>query len=1123
MKKLLLLISIVSFFVGIMSLTIFKLSEKVGHKQVENDISQPVFTKEKFRYQYERLRDPNTGKIPDNIRSKELNFIKNTFNLSSSKVGNKFLSSSEWTNRGPFEIGGRTRAFDLDIRNENILIAGGISSGMWKSTNGGADWTRTSKPYQLQSVSCLAQDRRPGKENNWYYGTGEYWGNSADISGDGIYKSTNNGDSWDVLPSTLSKQINSWDNPFDYIWNIAVDNTAPLNKDVVYVATTSYGIYRTTDGGNMWAAVLGGGDGATFSDITISPKGVIYATLSSNGKNNKGIYRSTDGINWTNITPANFPKDYNRTVIGIAPSDENQVYIVSETPGAGKETTDSQGNRLFHSLWKYTYISGNGGGDGGVWENRSENLPKPEATRGQMNSQRGYNLVIKVKPDNPDVVFIGAVAVYRSNSGFKNYDYAWIGGTCPDESCDYDYRYTNHHSDVHALFFSPNNPNIFYTGSDGGIHKTLDAMSNKVEWISLNNGYFTTQFYTVALSHGSHNSTEVIGGLQDNGTLLTRNEKLDERWTNPLKADGFYCAISNDNRFYYASQNATWQPHIKIYRVEQDKNGNNIKQTRIDPAGGKDFIWNTPFLLDPNNDNIMYVAGGKMVWRNNDLSLIPNETKHDSTNIGWDSLSKTRIDYKEDVSPIGEVITALGISTKPANVLYYGTNVGNVFRIDNANQGNPTPINIKGQSFPGGAYVSSIAVNPDDAMKVVVSFSNYGVISIYYSDNGGNSWTSISGNLEENPNGTGSGPAVNWIEILKYNDKYVYFAGTSTGLFSTTFINGANTAWQLEGKDQIGNMVIDMIDARHSDKYVAVGTHGIGVFTGYYTNNTTPPEITSLVSPADGSKNILPDINFQWETVADAVFYEVQLSTDPNFNDNVIILDGIREGKANYNDITQGKLKYYWRVRTVNAGGASQFTQAWSFTSAIAPPELIFPSNNQTQIPTTTTLKWQAVDGANKYRLQYKRSFNIDNPSIDTILTTNEFSMSNLEAGKSHVWRVASLENDFEGIFSPTYRFTTEKVNSVEDEQSVNNFEAKLYPNPITINSKLAVEVLSSDLIDIKVYDYTGALISILNNSFLNQGTYNFSLPYKHLNSGVYNIVIYNGKIKQIIKFINKK
>ena len=79
-----------------------------------------------------------------------------------------------------------------------------------------------------------------------------------------------------------------------------------------------------------------------------------------------------------------------------------------------------------------------------------------------MNSQSSYDLVLRVKPDNPDVVILGAVVLYRTDDGFKTSDFKWIGGTCPDNTCDYDYRYTNHHSDLHSVFFSKSDYNVLY-------------------------------------------------------------------------------------------------------------------------------------------------------------------------------------------------------------------------------------------------------------------------------------------------------------------------------------------------------------------------------------------------------------------------------------------------------------------------------------------------------------------------------------------------------------------------------------------------------------------------------------------------------------------------------------
>jgi hypothetical protein len=171
--------------------------------------------------------------------------------------------------------------------------------------------------------------------------------------------------------------------------------------------------------------------------------------------------------------------------------------------------------------------------------------------------------------------------------------------------------------------------------------------------------------------------------------------------------------------------------------------------------------------------------------------------------------------------------------------LYYGSIHGDLFKLDNPHAGQPVPQKLSTDIFPPDGYLHCIAVDPTDVDKLLVAFPNYGVISICYSEDGGNSWTPVSGNLEENPDGTGDGPSVRWVSILYVEDKPIYFAGTSVGLFSTTNLDGMNTVWVQEGASSIGNVVIDMIDVRQSDGFVVVGTHGNGVYSTHITEYPT--------------------------------------------------------------------------------------------------------------------------------------------------------------------------------------------------------------------------------------------------------------------------------------------
>ncbi|MBL7943458.1 MAG: hypothetical protein JNM00_11855, partial [Flavobacteriales bacterium] len=349
-------------------------------------------------YEYQRQRDPRTGVVDRYAREHAAEFV--------SRLPKNESRSVAWTNRGPVNKGGRTRAFAIDVEDENILLAGAVTGGMWRSTDAGASWEKTTGSEQLHSVSCVVQDKRPGHEDEWYYGTGEEFygvvsGTSFTslLSGDGIFYSDDHGQTWEQLLSTASgtPQDILVSGSYDYVWNIAIDHTDLIN-DVIYAAVYN-GIIRSEDGGDSWEQVLGFGPaGSVFTDVMITPSGALYATLSfANGANPGGIYRSTDGIEWFNITPEEFYSQ-RRTVMCFNPMNENEVYFLTEM--------NNDENDLGHTLYKYTYISGDGTFGGGSWENRSANLPDETCELnigspfefGTFRSQSSYDLCIAHHP-----------------------------------------------------------------------------------------------------------------------------------------------------------------------------------------------------------------------------------------------------------------------------------------------------------------------------------------------------------------------------------------------------------------------------------------------------------------------------------------------------------------------------------------------------------------------------------------------------------------------------------------------------------------------------------------------------------------------------------------------------
>jgi hypothetical protein len=192
----------------------------------------------RMEYEYNRLKNPITGEVPSNIHLKEFSFLQTFPNFKS--------TSLLWQERGPYNVGGRTRALAIDILSEDRIFAGGVSGGLWMSENGGFSFEKLTTSVMLHSITSIAQDTRSGFENIWYYGTGELSGNSADLPGHGIYKSTDNGFTWNLLASTFNDSAQQISNlgDFKYVQDVKVN---PINGHVV--AATFSGIFLSTDMG----------------------------------------------------------------------------------------------------------------------------------------------------------------------------------------------------------------------------------------------------------------------------------------------------------------------------------------------------------------------------------------------------------------------------------------------------------------------------------------------------------------------------------------------------------------------------------------------------------------------------------------------------------------------------------------------------------------------------------------------------------------------------------------------------------------------------------------------------------------------------------------------------------
>lgn len=784
----------------------------------------------RLAWEEERLADPATGKIPEGIKKRELAFAQKL----PKDIDFPRRKTSVWQQVGPYNIGGRTRAAAIDINNENIILAAGVSGGMWRSTDQGKTWSRTSAANQHHSVTCLAQDKRQGKTNIWYYGSGEGIGNSASKSfsanylGDGVYKSIDNGLTWSPLPATQSNSPQSPE-PWDIIWNVVVDHIIDT-ADVLYVAKEGR-IMKSTNGGKTFRMVLGPTSVvlASYTDIAISPNGVKYATLSSNGAV-RGIYRSLDGENWANITPSNFPASYNRIVMAFDSWNENRVYFLANTINEGKPANpnDLKGER--NMLWRYLYKSGDGAGANGNWTDLSENIPSGTSFRTRFQSQGSYNMAIAVKPDDPNVVFIAGTNMYRSDDAFTTPNkITHIGGYNPGQTSTFEYRYPKSHPDFHVISFLQSNPNHCFTANDGGCYITRNVMADSVVWEDLNTGFFTTQFYTIHIDHKTKGSNVIVGGMQDNSTAWTKTLDKNIPWQIPSGGDGSYAAIGNGGEDYYFSSQLG-----RTYKMKLDSNGNRVAWRRIDPKNGQSYLFVNPFIIDPADNNVMYMAEYNNVWRNLHLDSIVLDETNSKLEGKWERISSNTSNQR---------VCALRATFKnPEHRLYVGTTDRDLYVWENAID---TPVFRKiTQKLGSGTWVSDIAVHPEDGDKIMLVYSNYNAYSLYYSEDGGENWEKISGNFESeipdglppSAHGFGDGPSLRCAAFVPVGNEIVYLVGASTGLYATKKLDGDSTVWVQQVTQEIGNCVVDMLDVRAEDGFVAVGTHGRGAFAAYITD-----------------------------------------------------------------------------------------------------------------------------------------------------------------------------------------------------------------------------------------------------------------------------------------------
>lgn len=858
-------------------------SEAVTDVPEQDELPKAVSKRARGEYFFRLLRDPATNAIPDNIRQRELKhartmptkdqlILKQGTDKGNTTSG---LDDFSWRLAGPPSVGGRTRALGIDQRNSDIVIAGGVSGGIWRSTNGGDSWTLRTPDLDSFSVTSLAQD--PTSPDTWYYTAGEFDGNSARAPGapyfgTGVFRSTDNGLTWARVNSDLDELFNS---NLDFISRVIVSPTT----GTLFISTNGFGVFRSTDRGQTFSnePVIGTQANQIYSAVDVDSNGRLLAVISElsfdqgNQPNDPGIFVSNDdGLNWTEITPDTFPVQYSRSVATFAPSDPDIIYVFTQKNG-----DDSNQGVSFHMIDISSDLPGTSA-------DRSANLPDFGDPVGGINTQNDYNMTIAVKPDDPGVVTLGHWNLFRSFDGFATaptgdtpdqLDEFWIGGYAKANNVN---QYPNQHPDQHVQFYDPSNPDRLWVGHDGGLSVTGNVEATDVSWTERNDGYIVTQFYDASIGLEA-DDPRFLGGTQDNGTpLFEFRDDLDigvDIDDDISSGDGGFSFFSPN--FIFVSNQQGVSENNRVIRLNEDFSGS---FAIVQPSASITALFINPYYVDPNDDAIMYYPatdvgaqdGGaddlSTIFRNTIVDEINNQSSGGTTR-GWENLSFTQL-------RVGNIITALEVTTIPADILYYaGSSVNQppaIRRLDNASSTSEDPVDISIANAPAGAYVHDLAVNPINGNEVLAVMSNYNITGLYHTTDGGNSWTAVEGNLT----GGGQqgdltfGPSLRSATIVPAVSGPIYILGTSTGVYATENLDGDNTQWgrqspfDSDGNDDIGFSVVENITSRLSDGDVVVGTHGRGMFVGRFGGEIADANIPLIsIDPAEGRAGMEVTIN----------------------------------------------------------------------------------------------------------------------------------------------------------------------------------------------------------------------------------------------------------------------
>jgi len=670
-------------------------------------------------------------------------------------------------------VSGRTKAIVFNPNNPSIIYVATATGGIWKSTNGGNSYVPLTDDQPTMSFHSLALD--PNNPNIVYAGSGEISG----YYGIGILKSTNGGQTWDLLGRNVFEGL--------AVVSIVID---PNNSNRIHVGTSAAiqggfqegkvtperGVFRSTNGGQTWTPLLTCSDCSGTSDLVVEDTNpqVMYAAADA-----IGIFKTTDGgDNWGLLTNGLPDRGFGRIELGIGKgSGAGTIY-------AGYDARVNVGGQI--RPWGIIFKSTDHG------QSWTELRQAPN----YCSTQCWYDNIIGVHPTNPNIVYIGgnmlpndiawAGIVFKSTDGGQNWQ-----DTTPATAVN-----RMLHPDMHAITFHPNNPNEVWVGNDGGVFRTTNGGQT---WESRNANLATLQFQNIGIHPTDPNIA--FGGLQDNAKC-----KFDgTSWQGLDTGDGGYSEIDpfEPNIWYstrYSQQGSGVSFQVNTKGGTAPLSDWEYRTQGMDPNDR--VLFYAPFALDPASPGVLYVGTHRLYRTSN-------------RGRAWQPISGDLTTQQYNTSAISTIAVAPG----DPNTIYTGSADGVIAVTHNLGG---SWADARGANTPG-RFVSDIAVSKQSANTAYVVFNGFDTHTpqqpghVFKTTNGGQSWSNISSNLPDVP-------ALS-IALDPDNPRTIYI-GTDIGVFRSTNDGGSWT----HHNEGLANVPVFDLEMNQTTRHLWAGTHGRGVF-----------------------------------------------------------------------------------------------------------------------------------------------------------------------------------------------------------------------------------------------------------------------------------------------------